>query len=250
MEPGVPCVAVRGAGWAVLEEEARRVGARLVPLDLEEVSERFERGAMKVELPHLGDVELTLGSSAPFLARNAMVAAAALDVLAGLGWPIAAEHLRRGFDIEVPGRFEVVDSESRVILDCAHNAQKIGALCGALGSTGGRLTAVFGATGSRSPTDLLDRIAPLVDRVIATELGLYGKAVVPADEIARAAQRLGVDAEAVPSPEMALSKALEEASNEDTIVVTGSVYLVGRLRDRWYPTDEVILQRTSWPDRT
>ncbi len=35
---------------------------------------------------------------------------------------------------------------------------------------------------------------------------------------------------------------------EATIVVTGSVYLVGRLRDRWHPTEEVILQRTSWPE--
>jgi dihydrofolate synthase/folylpolyglutamate synthase len=250
MEPGVPCVAVRGAGWTVLEDEARRVGAQLLPLELDQVIRRFEGGSVSLGLPHLGEVELALGGSAPFLARNAAVAAAALDRFAALGWPIARKHLEQGFAIEVPGRYESVSDGPRVILDCAHNAQKIGALCRALTPSRGRLIVIFAATGSRSPTDLLEQIAPLTDRLMATELELYGKAVVPASEIARAARALGLDALAISSPEEALSKTLEEAANDDTIVVTGSVYLVGRLRDLWYSTDGVILQRTSWPDRT
>jgi hypothetical protein len=29
--------------------------------------------------------------------------------------------------------------------------------------------------------------------------------------------------------------------------VTGSLYLVGNARGRWYPDDAVLLQRTPWP---
>lgn len=246
MEAGVPCVAVRGHGWPIIEAEAARAGAPLYPLDLDRVVRRFENGLATLLLPHLGELDLELCGSAPFLARNAAIAATALDRLAQMGWPIAVEHLRRGFEIDVPGRFEVVGHSPRVILDCAHNAQKVGALCRALPRK--RLTVIFAATGSRSPEELLERIASRTHRLFATELDLYGKAVVPAHEIAAAAAGLGVEALAVPSPEEALSIALQEAANDDTIVVTGSVYLVGRLRDRWYPTDDVILQRTSWPD--
>lgn len=246
MEAGVPCVAVRGAGWSVLEDEARRVGAALEPVELDRVARRSGSGELALRLGYLGNLELALGGSAPFLARNAAVAAVALDRLARLGWPIEAEHLRVGFEIAVPGRFEVVSRAPRVILDCAHNAQKVAALCRAL--PGEELTVVFAATGSRSPEELLRGLGPRTRRLIATELELYGKAVVPAAEIAAAAGRLGMAAVAVESPEAALEQALQEASNDDTIVVTGSVYLVGRLRDRWYPTEEVVLQRTSFPD--
>jgi folylpolyglutamate synthase/dihydropteroate synthase len=39
--------------------------------------------------------------------------------------------------------------------------------------------------------------------------------------------------EAVPDPAQALSRALELASPEDVIFITGSLYLVGDLRREW-----------------
>jgi dihydrofolate synthase/folylpolyglutamate synthase len=245
LEAEVPCVAACGEAWEVLAAEARRVGAPLVPVDVRQAADTVEGTLLPLELAHLGPVELELGGDAPFLARNAAVAATALDQLAARGWPVAPEHLREGFRVRIPGRVEVVRERPRVVLDCAHNAQKVGALCEALGDE--RLTVLFAATGSRSPEELLREIAPRTRRLIATELDLYGKAVVPAVEIATAARALGLESIAVRSPEEAIERALEEAENDETIVVTGSVYLVGRIRDRWFPTEEVVLQCTSWP---
>ena len=32
-------------------------------------------------------------------------------------------------------------------------------------------------------------------------------------------------------------------------LVTGSLYLIGNIRGRWYPDDAVLLQRSPWPHR-
>jgi len=42
---------------------------------------------------------------------------------------------------------------------------------------------------------------------------------------------------------------MARAGREGTVVVLGSFYLVGELRDRWYAKRDVVLQRTSWPTR-
>lgn len=245
IEPGVPCVAVRGAGWGVLEEEARRIGTPLHAVDLGSMRVTGA-GRLGLHLETLGRVEVEIGSSAPFLVRNAATAAAALDRLAAGGWPIEPRHLRTGFQTRVPGRLEIVQAGPRVVLDCAHNAQKVAALCAALEQTD--LTVVFAATGSRSPADLLREISQRGSRLIATELDLYGKATVSAAEIAATAAELGVDSRTVNDPEAALEEALAVTPSAGTLLITGSVYLVGRLRHRWHPTEEVILQRTSWPE--
>ncbi len=244
MAAGVPCVAARGAAWGVLEAEARRVGAPLDAVDL--ASARALRdGRLTLRLDSIGELEVELGSVAPFVARNAALAGAALDRLARAGWPIAAEHVRAGLGARLPGRLEIVQESPRVILDCAHNPQKVAALAEAVNETG--LTVVFAATGSRVPEELLKQIAPRTSRLIATGLELYGKTTVDAAEIAATGARLGLDSTAIPLPEAALEAALATTPPGTSVLVTGSIYLVGRLRHRWYPTDEVVVQRTSWP---
>ncbi len=244
MESGVPCVAARSDGWGVLEREAERVGAPLRAVDLRALRPGAD-GRLRLRLDTFGELDLDLGTSAPFVARNAAVAAAALDRLAEAGWPIAPEHLEIGLRAPIPGRLEIVQRRPRVVLDCAHNAQKVAALGAALDADD--LTVVFAATGSRSPEDLLREIAGRTTRLVATQLELYGKATVPAAEIAETGSRLGIDSIAVEDPEAALDRAVAITPRSAALLITGSVYLVGRLRDRWYPTEDVILEGTSWP---
>ncbi len=258
MEPGVPCVAVQGPGWSVLEAEAERVGAHLLPIRLDSVRPAND-GTLVLDLEVLGTVELKLGTRAPFVARNVAIAATALDALARAGRPVRGEHLQQAVARRAPGRFEAMSgagsggqsSEPPVVLDCAHNAQKMAALSAALESSdrGRRLTLVFAASGARAPDELLRPIAGRVAHLVATELELYGKRTVAATEVAAAADRLGIDTAVEPVPELALARALDSVEPGRAVVVTGSVYLVGRLRDRWFPTEEVILQRTSWPSQ-
>ncbi|MCO5171702.1 MAG: Mur ligase family protein [Planctomycetes bacterium] len=239
MAPGVPCVAVEGPGWGVLAAEAARVGAPLVPV----------RPGGDLRLPRLGPVALP-ASPAPWQARNAAVAAAALDALAGRGWPIGPEHVARALASRpCPGRFEVVQAgDPRVVLDGAHNQPKLEALRRALAADPGAVI-VFATTGGRDPRPLLEAIGPAARSLVCTAPVLHGKDTAPPGDLARAARALGLDARAVDDPLAALDEAIAQARREGrTVVVTGSLYLVGQARERWVPWERVVLGRTPWPE--
>ena len=48
-------------------------------------------------------------------------------------------------------------------------------------------------------------------------------------------------------PLRAIETALEWAGPDDVVLVTGSLYLVGNIRERWYPTERILKQGTLWP---
>jgi dihydrofolate synthase/folylpolyglutamate synthase len=251
MSPGVPCVAIQGPGWAVLEAEAARVGAPLTGVRPEACMTLLTGGRALLRLAHLGEVEVVL-RGAPWHARNVAVAATALDALAARGWPVRAEHVARAVArLRYPGRFEVVqEAGPRVLLDGAHNQQKLDALRRALEAQGdpGAIV-VFATTGGRDPRPLLEALAPAARALVATAPPLYGKDAAAPAALAQVARALGLDARPVASPREALDDALEQGRREGrTVVVTGSLYLVGQLRDRWVPWEQVVLRRTSWPE--
>ena len=245
VEAGVPAVVIEGPGAAVVAAEAARVGAPWTGVEPARVLARAN-GEWTLRLPAWGEVALPL-ELAGYRLRNLALAAATLDRLAADGWPVAPEHLvaaaRRRL---LPGRCEVVQEGPRVILDGAHNPHKLTALAEALADRAAAgVCVVYAATGARPPGPCLAALAPLAPRVVATELELYGKACVPAREAARAARALGLAAEAAPRPEDALARAL--ASGAPTVVVTGSIFLAGRLRERWVPWRDVVVTGASWP---
>ena len=45
----------------------------------------------------------------------------------------------------------------------------------------------------------------------------------------------------------AMSWRFEPRQDGGTVLVSGSLYLVGEARDTVYPTREVVVQRTCWP---
>jgi len=244
MRAGVPAVAVRGPGWEVLAREAAAVGAPLVPVEPERLVRRSAAGPV-LDLPRLGEVPLAEDVGFPL--RNAAVAGRALAALAEAGWPIDAGHVAAGLRAaRLPGRLERVGDG--VVLDGAHNAQKLAALADALGLGPREAVVVVGLSGQRALD--LGPLAPAARAVVATEpTTLYGKAWVPAAEVARAAARAGVPPDAVevePVPARALARARGLAAG-GPVVVTGSLYVAGEAREAFYPGDEVLLQRTSWP---
>ncbi len=256
MESGVPCVAVEGPGYPVLEREARERGVTLYPVQpgmiLARVAPPAPEGGREVilRLPYLGEVPVRLPGAAAFQTRNAAVAAAALDRLAAGGAAIGPAHIAAGFArARYPGRFEQVQDHPRVILDGAHNPQKMeGLLESVLGlERRGPLVILAAFSGARAPGPLLATLAGPATSLVTTRLDLYGKATVPAEDIAQAAQIAGLPAQIEADPMDALDAAMAAAGHNGTVLVTGSLYLVGRVRNRWHPWLKVLLQGTSWP---
>lgn len=118
-----------------------------------------------------------------------------------------------------------------VLLDVAHNPAGVWTLRAALSSQLAErrsLIAVFGCLRDKAIAEMTQILFPLFDRVIVTPVASPRSA--SADELLAAAAQTGTHAVAAPDGARALDRALAEAPPNALIVVAGSVYLVGEVR--------------------
>jgi dihydrofolate synthase/folylpolyglutamate synthase len=162
---------------------------------------------------------------------NAAVALAAVDAF--LEGSLAPELVSEALaTVTVPGRLEVMARQPLVILDGAHNIAGVECLAAALdeefAATSGRIV-VMGLLSGRDPEAILSALGP-------SSIGLLIACPAPSprsldpEEVVAAASGLGIAAQKAPSVAAAVESALERAGNSDTVVVTGSMYVVGAAR--------------------
>lgn len=239
----------------VIREEARQRNARMVrlgqdvryePLQLSQQGGRFNYYGLGMQLK---DVHLGLLGRYQFI--NATVALAAMELFAAaLGIALDEEALRRGLaGARFAGRMEVMQDHPRVVLDGAHNEEKINALIASIPEvfTYRRLILVLGMLETKAADPIVGALARLADALITTSPQVKGKPALPADELADLARKVGVrEVWAEEDPHAALERALSMAAADDLVLATGSLYLIGALRSRWHPTDRIIQQRTMF----
>ncbi len=227
VRPGRPLVAADGpaAAMAVIDamaEEARaplyRIGEAI---KIEEQGERLELsrdGQRRV----LDGVQLSL--LGPHQLRNASLAAQAAWLLAP---EILDSTLRRGLaQAEWPGRLEVFEDPT-VVLDGAHNAQGAQAHQRAFERFGDRFEAplhfVFGVLKDKDVRRMLQAIEPLAQRLILTRPS--SPRAVPPEALLPMLQG---DPQVIEDVAEAFETALRHEGG--TVVVCGSLYLVGEVR--------------------
>lgn len=182
--------------------------------------------------------------SVPLLGRhqavNAALAWAAAERMARHGWPrLDAAAFRHGAARwRWPARLEPValpgaEPCRRVLLDAAHNPDGSRALARFLADPPAPFAAppvlLFGVLADKDAAEMLAALAPLAGRLVLTR---------PPHERARDPRELlpllppGTSAEIEPDPAAALdlALALARATGADTVVVCGSIYLVGAAR--------------------
>ncbi len=125
-----------------------------------------------------------------------------------------------------PGRLEQIDSPSGTyLLDGAHNPDGAAALAAYLRTHAhaGEIAIVFGALADKSWPEMLDVLAPVADRRVYVEP--RGRAAAPPSELA---ERLpGATARSLSE---ALAAARAGVGRHGTVVICGSLYLVGEAR--------------------
>lgn len=172
---------------------------------------------------------LSLGLDGPFQADNAALALAAIEALADHGVRVDASAIRAGLaGAAWPGRLQVVAHAPRVVLDGCHNPGAALRLAEALdaGTLPRPLVLVHATKPDKDFRAVLGLLAPRCDAVIETTApGLADPAdVLPA---AQAAARPGTPVEALPDLHAAVARARVLAGREGTVLVAGSLYLVG-----------------------
>lgn len=261
IKPGVP--AVSGVpdeeAQEIIRAEAELVGAPLLQLDLigglGEIT-TSPSGTSWVD-NSTGEAH-SMRMSGSFQARNGQLAITAMRVLRDRGFEISDEAIRAGLQrARIPGRAEIIDDIVPVILDGAHNPEKLAAFAAdvpaLLPDVSGKRIVISGLLNSKAGGDMIPSLLPITDVLIATSPQVFGKDAKVTTEIEAYAREAGFAGEVIllSDPAEAIAAAIAMAiPGEDAFIVTGSLYLVGNVRGRWFPEEKILAEHTSWPMAT
>jgi dihydrofolate synthase/folylpolyglutamate synthase len=165
-------------------------------------------------------------------------------------WPqIGEDAIRRGLLARLPGRMEIVQDRPTVVLDGAHNPEKMRSLATALREVfpGCKPVLVIGVLAAKQAEASLAGLIPLAHSVIVTTPLVKEKPALAPDVLAATCRSLGGQVLVEPELPAALERAIGMAGADGLVCVTGSLYMVGQARERWTPAARVVAARTSFP---
>jgi len=219
----------------IAQRRANELGADLwllgdtFALELNELA--FGGRAITLRTPFAHYAEILVSLHGIHQGVNAATAIVAAEAFLGraLGEETVTSTLAKA---RMPGRMELVSRKPMIVVDGAHNPAGVKALVATLDGAfhvAGERRCVLGMLSGR---DIDDMVEPLVTLGF-TEFHCcapHSPRAVPASEVANAVRRHGGVAYEHPSATAALAHARERSTDEDLIVVAGSLYLVAEVR--------------------
>jgi len=243
IKPGIPVVC------GAQDPEAQRVIARTArdmeaPV-LEFGREYSVRGVNRANghLEFTADVvgqryeKVRLNHPARYMVDNAAHALCALEVIATAVpdlLPDGALHRELAMDAlsrtSLPGKFEILRGQPVIVIDSAHNELSLkAALATARAVAKGRLVGVVGLAKDKDQEACMKRVAEGADAVVFTTY--YSTRQSRPEDLLRTYTKFGgKDGSIEEHPEAALEVAIELAGEDGLVLVTGSTYLAGALR--------------------
>ena len=164
--------------------------------------------------------------------HNAALAIAAFEALVGQALDRPLMDALGG--AKVPARFEVVAHQPLVVIDGAHNPDGLAATADTLDeqfTVLGAVTWVVGMMRDKDPDAMLDAIeAPGARCDLVVCCAPDWPRALPAGDLAAAVRSRGIDAEIAGDVSEAVDRALALSTEEDAVVITGSLYTAGAAR--------------------
>ena len=237
IKPGSVAVSAAShpAAAEVIRERAREQGARLVEVRREYFAEEVSRQEGQYSFLACASDGTSFPVKLSLRGRhqvdNALAAIAAAKELARLGIAVSEENMQQGLaSAEWPGRLELFRERPLVFLDGAHNPAAARALVRFWEEnfSSRRLFLVYGAMRDKAVYEITEILFPKASAVVLTQPEQF-RAAAP-ETLRELASHLNHRLVIESEPVAALEAALEMASEEDVIVVTGSLFLVGDIK--------------------
>lgn len=195
----------------------------------------------KGQLCTINQYPVTLSCPSP----GALESAALAFLTARIVFPrFSLESLQRGLaSVKAPGRFELVQEEPRVILSGDHNPAGIDCLERTLKAIPrrGRLKIICAFSPDKPFTDMYARLKTMADEIHLT---------VVSDLRERLPSDYFTLAEVEENARECVERVVRESSREDTVLVTGSLYLIGEVRGLWRKRADFLTAPRLTPGQT
>ncbi len=237
IKPGVPVItgAAQPEVISVIEREAAAKRAPVARLMKDFLPEHVTAGKEQV-FDYRGMRERYPGLRVQMLGRyqvdNACLALAAAECLRDFGIVVTEPAIREGLVRTAwEGRLERVATAPDIYLDGAHNpasAKRLAAAVRELLPAYRKLALVIGILGDKDYRKIVNELVPLADRVVVTK-AQYARAL-DVQTLAGEIRKLHHEVTAADTVGEAISLARNDASVDDLILVTGSLYVVGDAR--------------------
>jgi dihydrofolate synthase/folylpolyglutamate synthase len=195
--------------------------------------------SFSVVLPGREYQELTIDQIGNFQVLNAGFAVAAVHAF---NPDIAIEVVQQSLKgTKIPGRMEIIQKNPTVILDGAHNPDKIKAASAAISKhfPEAKPILVFALKDGKDLHKIIPYASARASSLIITSFTTELWNPVDPEVVAEAARETNPALEIIiqPDPIKAVELALYKAEPEDLVWITGSLYLIGNVRTFWHPVE-------------
>jgi dihydrofolate synthase/folylpolyglutamate synthase len=237
IKPGIPvvCGPLPVAADRVVATTCLERGARLIrAVDRVTVRARIVDGDTLVDVRSARHdlADLTLALAGRHQAQNAAVAVCLLEELTEAGIPVGSDAVAAALtQVEWPARLEHFQWHGAdVLLDAAHNAAGTRALAAYLSDIGWTdITLLFGVMRDKDVREMLPPLLSRTGRLICTTPpSARARSAEDVASIAGAMTGAPAQIDAIADPAGALASACRR---ESRVVVAGSIFLAGPLRD-------------------
>lgn len=151
-------------------------------------------------------------------------------------------------NFKLPCRQEIMQTNPLVILDGAHNADKIKNLSNFIKQQDyKKLHLILGFAEDKKTKQALSKIVPLADSLYLTRFLVPMRKAANLRELYNNSKAIkNININIFHDPKQALQLALSKANKQDLIVIAGSFYLAGELRKHWISEEKIIKNRNAW----
>ena len=167
---------------------------------------------------------------------------------------IEPEYIKKGIENAfLPCRFEIIGKTPLILLDGAHNKDKISWLVNKIKTDIlakkkiGKVHFIFSACANKSWITMCRQIAEIADSVAITRHTMHKRSSASLKKMKRAFKNIKpqIETSLFVDPLQALKETLKKAGKRDLIVATGSMYMLGDLRSFWIDEKKILENQTN-----
>ncbi len=247
IKPDTPAItaAIKPSIIALIEEEAAVKNAPLHRLHRRDYT-LHQDGTITVRAQHNTYKKIAVPLAGTYQKLNAATAITAVDALAHThGFQLTEATIEDALaHIHYPGRFETMQQNPTVIIDGAHNPHKMASLVRSFKEIypGKKPSVLLGMIVGKSAAGMLAEVVPLASEMWVSQPTVFGKPSQPIADIITAIHTIAPDMPCTAAPDLhaAITQWIDQAAADDILLITGSIYLIGEARERWYLSEQIL----------